>query len=176
MTDDTGRAVVLRQLTERQAAFISIFTTEPGAIGDPTESARRAGYSHTRARDIARQVMALPHVKEAIYQANKNKISGSMLTKAVEVVHAILNDPKASDKLKLEASKTVMDRAGLVAMRTPEDGSQYRNKRPEDMSIDELQDFIRRGDEAMRLAANSMKDVTPVTTLENETPGENEDD
>ena len=110
----------MRDLTDQQEAFVAAFTSAPGAIGNGSEAARRAGYSKKSARDIARQLLLKPHIQVAIDQANRAQIGGSLASKAVEVLENIINDPEAPPKLKLDASKTILDRAGHIAPRARE--------------------------------------------------------
>src|SRR5438309_741957 len=72
-----------RALTEQQQRFVTAFTIDPGAIGNASEAARRAGYSEHSAREIGRQLLDKPHVQVAIREANQRQISGQMATKAI---------------------------------------------------------------------------------------------
>jgi phage terminase small subunit len=133
----------MRELTEQQAGFVAAFTSEPGAIGNASEAARRAGYSVTSAREIGRQLLDKPHVRAAIDDANRAQISGKLATKAVEVLEGILNDEQAAPKLRLDAAKTVLDRAGFIAPKAeerPPEGS--ARKSINSMSVAELEQFV----------------------------------
>ena len=61
-------------LTDQQQAFVTAFTSDPGAIGNASEAARRAGYSEKSARDIGRQLLAKPHVRAAVEEANRDQL------------------------------------------------------------------------------------------------------
>lgn len=133
----------MRELTEQQAGFVAAFTSETGAIGNASEAARRAGYSVTSAREIGRQLLDKPHVRAAIDDANRAQISGKLATKAVEVLEGILNDEQAAPKLRLDAAKTVLDRAGFIAPKAkerPPEGS--ARKSINSMSVAELEAFV----------------------------------
>lgn len=131
MRDDGG-------LTEPQRKFVAAFTSEPGCIGNASKSAISAGYSERSAAELGRQNLEKPKILEAIHEANRRQISGALAAKSVEVIEGILNDPDAHPKLKLEAAKTVLDRAGYVAPRAPE-AAEMKPKRPSEMSIAELE-------------------------------------
>ena len=133
----------MRDLTEKQAAFVMAFTAEPGAIGNASEAARRAGYSKKSAAEIGRQQLEKPAVRAAIDEANRAQISGALASKAVDVLREIVNDKDAPQKLRLDASKTILDRAGFVAPKAeerPQHDSQMDKLR--DMNVKQLENFI----------------------------------
>ena len=110
----------MRELTEHQAAFVAAFTSEHGAIGNASEAARRAGYSEKSAAELGRQLLEKPHVRAAIDDANRAQINGALASKAVAVLAGIIDDDTAAPKLRLDASKTILDRAGYIAPKAPE--------------------------------------------------------
>jgi phage terminase small subunit len=133
----------MRELTDQQAGFVAAFTSDPGAIGNASEAARRAGYSTTSAREIGRQLLDKPHVRAAIDDANRAQISGKLATKAVEVLEGILNDEQAPPKLRLDAAKTVLDRAGFIAPKAEERQPEGSARKPiNSMSKAELEQFV----------------------------------
>ena len=133
----------VRDLTEQQQNFVTAFTSTPGAIGNASEAARRAMYSEKSARDIGQQLLAKPHVRAAIEEANRAQISGSLASKAVDVLRAIIDDESAPPKLRLDAAKTVLDRAGFIAPkaeeRSQEDEAEHGLSA---LSTDELRAYI----------------------------------
>jgi hypothetical protein len=169
------------KLTERQSLFVEAFTGIANCVGDVEASAIHAGYLGTAdigkggatPRALGAMQLRRPNVQAAIHAANRRNINGGLATKAVEVLHDILHSTGTdinSNKLRLEAAKTVLDRAGYVA---PKGGAEApHNKRPEDMTIPELEDFIRRGNEAISLAAQPIieGDFTPVGAEDGDDP------
>jgi phage terminase small subunit len=153
-----------RDLTDLQAAFVAAYTSDDGCRGRVKESAIAAGYSPKTAREIGRQVLALPHIQAAIFEANKRQISGPLATKAVHVVYEILHDENAPKKLKLEAAKTVLDRAGFVPPKADEPARSNYIKALTDMSIPELEKFIREGREAQHRADMPMLELRAEST------------
>ena len=107
-------------LNDQQQAFVIAYTSDPGAIGNASEAARRAKYSVKSARDIGRQLLAKPHVKAAVDAALRDHISGALASKAVEVLEGIIGDETAAPKLRLDAAKTILDRSGLIAPKAAE--------------------------------------------------------
>jgi len=134
----------MTKLTEQQAAFVLHFTSTSGAIGNATEAARRAGYSERTAREIGYQLLRKPHVRDAVDEANREMLSGTIATKAVALLERVLDDEEAPLKVRLEAAKTVLDRAGLVPPSVAERAVALGNegKPLAEMSLEELNRFI----------------------------------
>ena len=102
-------------LTDMQDAFVLAFTTQPGCIGNAAESARRAGYSESTAREIGRQLLDKPHVRAAIDTANRLQLSHSAATKAIRLLERTIDDTSAPIKVRVDAAKAILDRAGYAA-------------------------------------------------------------
>lgn len=108
----------MRDLTPQQADFVAHYTSTPGAIGNAAEAARRAGYSEASAREIGRQLLDKPHVRAAVDEANRRAVSGRLTTKAVALLERVIEDDNAPDRVRVDAAKAVLDRAGWTAGRT----------------------------------------------------------
>jgi phage terminase small subunit len=136
------------RLTDQQRAFILHYTSDPHSIGNGAEAARRAGYSHRSAGELARQLLEKPHVREAIDQANRHALGGRISTKAVALLERVLDDETAPLKTRVEAAKTVLDRAGILAPSVGERMlSAARNGRTKpifEMTVEEIRDEIQR--------------------------------
>lgn len=102
------------RLTPMQAAFVDHYTATPGCIGNGAESARRAGYSPKAAKEAGSKLVNLPHVRTAIDQANRDKISGPIATLAIEVLESILRDSEASNKDRAMVAFGLLDRGGFA--------------------------------------------------------------
>ena len=105
-------------LTPQQADFVLHYTSTPGAIGNASESARRAGYSEASARELGRQLLDKPHVRAAVDEANRQAVSGRLTTKAVALLERVIEDEAAPMKVRVDAAKAVLDRAGWTAGQT----------------------------------------------------------
>ena len=132
-----------RGLTDQQAAFVTHFTGTEGCIGNGAASARMAGYSEASARDIAAQLLGKPHVRAAVEQANRDRLSGPAATKAAAFLERVVDDEAAPLKVRVEAAKTILDRAGLMPPSVVERAAaverENRGAKPlADMSLSEL--------------------------------------
>jgi hypothetical protein len=107
-----------RSLTDMQNAFVVAFTSDSTARGNATVAARLAGYAETSARDLGRRLVGLPHIQDAIRASNLQQISGALASKAVGLLEKVLDDEEAPLKLRVEAAKTILDRAGYAASPT----------------------------------------------------------
>ena len=78
-------------------------------------------------------------------RANWQQIGGSLAAKAVDVLRIIIDDPDALPKLKMDAAKTLLDRAGLIAPRASEQKPSGSQTDLTSLSMEELETFIREG-------------------------------
>lgn len=102
----------MRELTEQQAAFVAAYVANGG---NATEAAKTASYSETSARQIGSALLDKPHVMEGVRREQHRVIGGELASKAVGVLRQIVCDENAASKLRLDAAKTILDRAGLIA-------------------------------------------------------------
>jgi phage terminase small subunit len=123
-----------------QQAFVVEFVTNGGVA---TKAAIGAGYSQQSARQIASQLLSKPHIQEAIRREQRKRLCG-LGSKALSVIESILDDQAAPAGVRLDAAKTVLDRCGFTA-ETARAEQMYGNKPLEEMTAQELQDFIREG-------------------------------
>ncbi|WP_169728453.1 terminase small subunit [Geminicoccus roseus] len=130
----------MAELTEKQASFVVAYTSTPDAIGNASAAARIAGYSVNSAGEIGRQLLEKPHIIAAVRQAIRDQISLSLAGKAVRYLEALVDDETAPKKVRLDAAKTILDRAGIAAM--PVQLTDDQPKSLKEMSIDELRALI----------------------------------
>ena len=135
----------VNDLTEKQSAFIVAFTSLPGCIGNATKSAVEAGYSEKSAYEIGRQQLEKSHILAAIDEANRSMIGGSLASKAIDVLRAIIDDQDAPAKLRLDAAKTILDRAGISTLKVEDQARPGQKEDLAGMSMEELAIFIRQG-------------------------------
>jgi hypothetical protein len=108
------------KLTEKQQALVIAYTSQEGCIGKVKEAAIAAGYSAKTAHEIGRHTIGLPHVKAAIMRANFEQIAGPIATKAVALLEKAIEDDQLPMTVRVDAAKTILDRAGLSAIRAPQ--------------------------------------------------------
>lgn len=104
-------------LTPQQTDFVLHYTSTPAAIGNAAAAARLAGYSEPYARELGRQLLDKPHVRAAVDEANRQAVSGRLATKAVALLERVIEDESAPVKVRVDAAKAVLDRAGWAAGR-----------------------------------------------------------
>src|SRR4051794_20051659 len=104
----------LQSLTEMQSKFVLMITSDAACIGKPKEAALAAGYSPETAHIQCFQLLSKPHIQSAITEANRRQISGPLATKAVQFLGRIIDDEGAPKGVRLDAAKTILDRAGIV--------------------------------------------------------------
>lgn len=103
--------------TELQQRFVVEFVANGG---NATSAAKVAGYSMKTAGQIGFKLLGNAHVQDAIRAEQRRLLHGDLATKALGVLRAILDDEKAPTGARVDAAKTILDRAGLVALRPEE--------------------------------------------------------
>lgn len=159
--------------TQLQTDFAAAFVANGG---NATEAAKTAGYSEVSARQIGSGLLSKPHVLEAIQEEVRKVIGSDLTAMSVGAIRTILAAPSAGDgavshKIKLDAAKTVLDRAGHIAPkaeapREPTDLADLHR-----MSIAELEAFIER--EKHRAAERAHPVIEGTTVPEPHMPATN---
>lgn len=98
-----------------------------------------AGYTEDAAVVMCRRMLNYPAVQIAIRQAQMKYIGGELVNKALAVLYQVMNDEEASTGARVDAAKTILDRAGIGKSPIHSDNSQ---KQINEMSYDELMDII----------------------------------
>ena len=140
-SNDGSLVVMTTEILDQQRAFAEAYVL---GCGNATKAAIDAGYSAASARQTASRLLHTPHVQEAIRRAQTHALKGRLASKAQGVLEKILDDDSAPAGVRVDAAKTVLDRAALPAVRVPE-GEQDIGKPLSELSLNELDDFIRRG-------------------------------
>jgi hypothetical protein len=83
----------------------------------------------------------------AIHEANRRQISGPAATKASALLEEIVGNTELPMRLRLDAAKTILDRAGYVPPKASEP-EEPAEKDMASMTIEELEAFIRRAEKA----------------------------
>lgn len=80
-----------------------------------TEAARRAGYSPASARQASSTLLATPHIQAAIRDEQYKHLNGTLASKAIKTLEAIMDDENAPAGARVDCAKTLLDRAGIIA-------------------------------------------------------------
>lgn len=156
-----------RALTEKQRSFVVAYTSEPGALGNASAAARAAGYSEKTARVIGWQLLATPHVREAINEANRDQLSGRIATKAVALLERVIDDESVPMRDRVAAAKTVLDRGGFMPPSVTERARDVMSKKPlNELTREELAAYVaaeRQAIAELERAAEKGPDMIDVT-------------
>lgn len=131
-------------VTEKQAAFVAAVARGSGNFA---ESARIAGYSEK----AFYRVLALPHVRQAIEQELRAVLLTEDAPLARKVLHDLVADKDTAPRIRVDAAKILLDRAGITPPEKAAHGASA--ERPiNDMTTDELMGFVaQRQSEVARL-------------------------
>lgn len=129
--------------TELQQRFAVEYVTNGG---NATSAAKAAGYSAKTAGQMGFKLLGNLHVQEAIRAEQRRMLDGDMATKALGVLKSILENEEAPAGARVDAAKTILDRAGIVAHKVV----QEEEKVPlTQMSLDALRRSIAVGEARM---------------------------
>jgi hypothetical protein len=150
-----------------QAAFVVAFTTTAGCIGKPKEAAIAAGYSPHTAHEQGRRLVTLPHVKAAIEKANRDQLSGSAATKAIAFLERVVDDNEAPVMARVAAANSLLDRAGISAVRAPVALFQTRSGKPiSAMTPTELAQTIQEARQARAELEAKLRDISNQSAMD----------
>ena len=124
------------ELTPQQSLFVKEYVI---GSGNGAEAARKAGYSERSAAKLAHQLMDKKHVQEAIHLAQRRAFT-ELASISLGLAKKMLEDDKTPAGARVELIKSMMDRAGLAAIRADgkDDG---KAKSLREMSMEELQEI-----------------------------------
>ena len=152
--------------TDQQRTFAEAYVL---GCGNATQAAIDAGYSPASARQTASRLLHTPHVQDAIRRAQAHALKGRLASKALGVLEKILDDEKAPAGVRVDAAKTVLDRAGFAAARVPEDP--YDDGPPlATMTLDQLNALVAELERAHAMVTSIPGDVVRLGRRTN--PGE----
>src|SRR5215468_5666114 len=103
----------IQELSTQQRAFVDGFIEH----GDVRKAAREAGYKGASVRLADIQLLASPRVAFAITMAARRRLA-RLVPMALNTLE-FLSQSARSEKVKLDASKAILDRAGLVPPAPP---------------------------------------------------------
>ena len=157
-----------QELTEKQREFVIHFTQPGRGFSNAAEAARMAGYESDRnAGQIGRDLLEKPHVLAAIDLVNRRQMGGSLATKAVQVLENALTMPDVPWRVRVDAAKTVLDRAGIVsqAARQAAESEKAADDKPlSEMTRAELEEVVRKGAAVLQAAkAAPTLELSPVS-------------
>ena len=116
---------------------------------NPTEAARRAGYATPK--NAAYRLLRLDHVAGAIRGEQRRLIDNDLATGALGTLRAVMEDDEAPASARVSAARVVLEMSGH--RRQPEAADPARDKALAEMSVNELEEIVRRGREQLVLTA-----------------------
>ena len=143
MSDEILSSAEDRGLTPKQADFVRRVATD----GLPLcKAAEAAGYASpaTAGSNVAR----LPHVRAAIQTARQVAIEGDLASLGLRTMRNLMTDEMTPAPVRFQAAKWSLEAAGHAA--SARSAGLPVSERPlAEMSLTELEDFIKRGEDAL---------------------------
>ncbi|MGE0736067.1 MAG: terminase small subunit [Alphaproteobacteria bacterium] len=146
----------MRDLTDKQYLFVIAFVANGG---NATAAATTAGYSDASAREQGWRLVHKPHVLAAVQEAQRKAIR-TLGTEAIEVLAGLMRTSH-SDRVRLAAADSILDRAGLTAKAAETENLATRKKPISDMSAEELAALMVAQRATVRALEAKMVEITP---------------
>jgi phage terminase small subunit len=148
-----------RELTNRQSEFVAAFVES----GDAHQAALSAGYAAATARTAGTDILGVRHIAQAVAVAVRERLVASA-PMALRVIEMLMNNDTISPKVRLDAAKALLDRAGFVAPR-PRNEAQTGDKALHEMSFDELREMAAKLEDEIAGRAKEVSD-SPAEPVE----------
>jgi hypothetical protein len=134
---------LLAGLTEKQKSFVRFVAVEGMAL---CRAAEAAGYSYpaTAGSDLAR----LPHVRAAIVATRQTAIEGDLASLGLRTMRELMSDSLTPAPVRFQAAKWSLEAAGH-SREQARAGLPPAEKSLSEMSVGELEEFIKRGESAL---------------------------
>jgi len=145
-------ATTIQELNAQQRAFVESFIEH----GDARRAAKEAGYKETVVRTADLQMLGAPRIAFAIAMAARGRLARAV-PMALNTLEYLAQNAQ-SEKVKLDASKAILDRAGLVPPAPPKEDKNMVEKPLNEMTVEELRALA---DKLEGELAGRAKDVTP---------------
>jgi phage terminase small subunit len=142
------RALAQYGLKPAQENFVSVYTR----TGDIEEAAKASSRSEATCREWLRN----PKVQQAIQRELQTKLSGGAMSALDVLIH--LDNNSEDEKVKLQAAKDMLDRAGYK----PEHLHTTADKRMEGASLNEMLSRIEELQRDLGMGSGKTIDVTPT--------------
>ena len=151
-----GRFVGTGGLTKKQQKFIHAYVAN---AGNGQAAAREAGYrvSPNEGRTVHR-LLTDPVIRQAIHNERERRIGTRLATNALAVLEDLMNSPQTPAPVRYQSARTVLQMAGHGGAESGQ--SQTPIDQPlVEMSIAELEAFVRDGQALLRVAQGGAKRV-----------------
>lgn len=139
-------------LTEQQRIFVREFAKS----GDKVTAAVEAGYSKHGIHNTTSDLLRLPVVVRAIQIETAKRLAAAAPV-ALRVIERLVSDEATHPKIRLDAAKTILDRAGYIGPKARE-ADKSGDQPLHELSTDELRALAGRLEAEI---AGRARDVTP---------------
>jgi phage terminase small subunit len=144
--------ISIPDLNARQFAFVKEYME--GAT--PHQAALKAGYAEGTARVAGTQLLEHPNIAHAIaFEVRRRFVTGAPT--ALRVLEWLM-EHSPSHKVRLDAAKTILDRAGHVPPAPPKEDPNTLEKPLNELSLEELRAKV---DQYEKELTGRARDVTP---------------
>lgn len=126
--------------------------------GNGAEAARSAGYAENSCRQEAYRLIRKPDVQKMIRQEQRRVLGGQLATSALATLGQIMLDPTAPAGARVDAAKTILDRAGIPAIPAAQLARDAGDGDLEQLNEDDLRSFVAEGQKLLAAAKATRQD------------------
>lgn len=152
-----------RSISAQARAFCDAYVNDPETAGNASASARKAGFAVGSCGQEGYRLLRHDGVRAEVHRLTLEAL-GDHAAAAVQLLGRVVRDERAPLKIRVDAAKAVLDRAGFVAPKAPEP-LEPSEKEIAEMSMAELQAFLKEAKEQVA-AEKRLLDVTPLAIEE----------
>lgn len=140
--DKGGLLMECAGLTLQQSRFAYLVGRDGISL---TQAAEQAGFAN--AGNYGSKLMRNPHVRAAVHQIRQGAIEGDLASLALSTMRKLMADDLTPAPVRFQAAKWSLETAGHAAMK--EANLPAPEKNLSEMTLDELEAFISRGETAL---------------------------
>ena len=125
-----SRSLATVSITDKARAFANFYVNDPETAGNAAASACRAGYAERSAhQQEGYRLLRHEGVRAEIEKLTRQAL-GDHASAAVELLGRVIRDPYVPIKVRVDACKTILDRAGYIAPKAAESCSSRKRLSP----------------------------------------------
>jgi phage terminase small subunit len=155
-------ALTTHPLTDKQRAFAAAYAFDDEAAGNGKASAIKAGYAEKYAAQEAYRMLRNEGVRGEINRLGREML-GDLASASIRLLGRVVKDESESTRLRIDAAKAILDRAGYIAPKAAEPDRPVNSKPMAQWTAAELEEFLERTRAKIAHAEQrTLIDVTPA--------------
>lgn len=144
-----------RALTDRQRVFVEAIIEGK----NPTQAARRAGYSPEYATQTGYHLLRSPLVSAEIRHRHRATIENDLVPAALATLGSIIRDKDQPSGVRVKASQVALQAGGYLGALKKDEAANTNNKPLSEMTVDELAQAAKEQRERLNGALTAVEEL-----------------